>query len=141
MRLLGHPVHPMLVHLPIALWSLATLCDALTLAGPGSAWPIGWLCLAGGSAAAIPAMIAGLIDFGAVKEEALPTASRHMTLMGSAWLTYMTALVLRSDGLAAEGAPDRMAMAVGLAGFALLAAGAWHGGQLVYRIGVGVHDR
>jgi uncharacterized membrane protein len=138
MRLFGHPAHPMLVHFPIALWSLGTLCDGLTVAGIEAAWPIGWLCLAGGSAAALPAMAVGLIDYGALKETAVPTATRHMTLMSLAWLTYLAALVLRSDGLTAETAPDRAAMAVGLAGFGLLAVGAWHGGQLVYRMGAGV---
>lgn len=138
MRLFGHPVHPMLVHFPIALWSLATLCDGMTLVGIGGAWPIGRLCLAVGLAAALPAMVAGLIDYCALKEAAVPTATRHMTLMGLAWAAYLAAFLLRSEGLAVEPSPDRSAMAAGLAGFGLLALGAWQGGQLVYRLGAGV---
>lgn len=141
MRLFGHPVHPMLVHLPIALWSLGTLCDGLTLVGIDAAWPIGWLCLASGSVMALPAMVAGLIDYGALKETAVPTATRHMTLMSLAWLAYLGSLILRSDGLAARAVPDRPAMALGLLGFGLLAVGAWHGGHLVYRLGAGVEVR
>jgi uncharacterized membrane protein len=138
MRLFGHPVHPMLVHLPIALWVLATACDGLTLAGVGQAWPLAWLCLATGLAAALPAMAAGLADFAGLEDSAAPTATRHMTLMGLAWSAYLAALILRSDGLAVREAPVPLAMAAGLAGFVALIAGAIQGGRLVYTLGVGV---
>ena len=138
MRLAGHPLHPMMVHFPIALWSLATACDGLTLFGVGQAWPIAWLCTIAGLAFAIPAMVAGMIDFASIKEEAVPMAMRHMGIMGTAWLVYLASLLMRSDGLASLAAPVPLAMAAGLVGFLLLAAGAWHGGQLVYRLGVGV---
>ena len=138
MRLFGHPVHPMLVHLPIALWTLGTACDGLTLAGVTEAWRPGWLCMGLGLAAALPAMAAGLLDFGGVPERAVATATRHMTLMGLAWSAYLGAVMLRSDGLAVQAQPNPVAMAVGLAGFLLLVAGATQGGQLVYRLGVGV---
>ncbi len=82
MRLFGHPLHPMLVHLPIALWVLATACDGLTLVGVVQAWPLAWLCLAVGLVAALPAMAAGLADYAGLAESAVPTANRHMTLMG-----------------------------------------------------------
>lgn len=131
----------MLVHLPIGLWSVGTACDGLTLSGIVGAWPIGWLCLGVGLAAAVPTMIAGLIDFGALEETAVPVAMRHMALMGMAWVTYLTAFIVRSDGLAVQAAPDLIAMAISLVGFGLLTAGAWHGGQLVYGLGVGVDVR
>lgn len=141
MRLFGHPVHPMLVHLPIGLWSVGTACDGLTLLGVGEAWPIGWLCLGVGLVAAVPTMIAGLFDFASLDEIAVPLAMRHMALMSMAWLTYLTAFVMRSNGLAVQAAPHPIAMAIGLAGFGFLVAGAWHGGQLVYGLGVGVDHR
>ena len=40
MRVFGHPLHPMLVHFPIAFWTLGSACDALTLLGVPAAWPI-----------------------------------------------------------------------------------------------------
>lgn len=138
MRLFGHPVHPMLVHLPIALWTLGTGCDGLTLAGVHPAWPLSGLCLALGLVLALPAMAAGLLDFASLPERAVATATRHMILMGLAWSAYLAALLLRSDGWAVRAEPAPLAMAAGLAGFLLLVAGAAHGGQLVYRLGVGV---
>ena len=138
MRLFGHPLHPMLVHLPIALWTLATACDGLTLAGVAQAWPPAWLCLVVGLVAALPAMAAGLADFAGLAESAAPTALRHMTLMGAAWSAYLAALILRSHGLAVTAAPAPWAMAAGFVGFVLLVAGAAQGGRLVYGLGVGV---
>jgi len=138
MRLFGHPVHPMLVHLPIALWVLATACDGLTVIGVVQAWPLSRLCLAVGLVAALPAMAAGLADYAGLAEGVVPTANRHMTLMGLAWSAYLAALILRSHGLAVVASPAPWAMAAGLAGFVLLVAGATQGGRLVYTLGVGV---
>ncbi|HYD25546.1 MAG TPA: DUF2231 domain-containing protein [Croceibacterium sp.] len=138
MRLFGHPVHPMLVHVPLALWIVGTACDALTLLGVAGAWPLAWLAILVGLAAALPAMVAGLADFARVPEPAGATATRHMLLMALAWSAYLAALLMRSDGLAVQPAPARGAMAVSLVAFLLLVAGAAHGGQLVYRLGVGV---
>ena len=128
----------MLVHLPVALWTLATVGDAATLAGLTQAWPLAWWCLVIGLAAAIPAMLAGLADFRALAEPAVPTGLRHMGLMGGAWTMELIALMTRSEGLAPAPRPDPLSMAAALAGFLLMAVGAWHGGQLVYRFGAGV---
>ncbi len=138
MRLFGHPLHPMMVHFPVALWSLATISDGATLLGVAPAWPIAWMCTIAGVALALPAMVAGMIDFASVREEAVPVAMRHMGVMGTAWMAYLASLLIRSDGLAPSATPEPLAMAAGVAGFLLLAAGAWLGGQLVYHLGVGV---
>ncbi len=137
MRLFGHPVHPMLVHMPIALWTLGSACDGLTLVGVGEAWPLGWLCMCLGLALALPAMATGLADFAGLTDKAVSTATRHMVLMGLAWSAYLAAVLMRSEGIAVQADPAPAAMALGLGGFLLLAAGATQGGQLVYRLGVG----
>lgn len=139
MRLFGHPLHPMLVHVPLALWVVGSACDALTLLGVTQAWPLAWLCIAVGLAAALPAMAAGLADFATVTDEAVAIATRHMALMASAWTAYLAALLMRSDGFAALPDPSYGAIAASFVGLLLLVAGAAHGGQLVYRLGVGVH--
>ena len=137
-RLFGHPIHPMLVHLPVALWTLAAACDGLALAGVDQAWAMAWWCLAVGLGAALPAMAAGLADFRLLAEPAVSTALRHMMLMGSAWTVELIALLARSQGLGPSASPSPLPVALSVAGFLLMAAGAWHGGQLVYRFGAGV---
>lgn len=34
----GHPIHPMLVVLPLGLWMFALVCDVATLLGGGPGW-------------------------------------------------------------------------------------------------------
>jgi uncharacterized membrane protein len=138
MRLFGHPVHPMLVHFPIAFWSLGTVCDGLALIGIDAAWPQAWLFLAIGTAAAVPAMIAGLTDFAGLEESSVPIGVRHLLLMATAWSGYLTAFVMHSDGWAPSGGPSLPAIAVSAASFMLTAAGGHTGGRLVYQLGAGL---
>jgi uncharacterized membrane protein len=140
MRVFGHPVHPMLVHLPLALWTVGTACDGLTLLGIAGAWPLAWLSIGIALAAALPTMVAGLVDFRTVPETAVVVATRHMILMALTWSAYLAAFLMRSHGLAVRPDPMPAGMAVGALGFVLLVAGAACGGQLVYRHGVGVHE-
>jgi uncharacterized membrane protein len=83
-------------------------------------------------------MAAGLAELPSVPEKAMPAATRHMTFMALAWTAYLGAFLARSEGLALRPDPALAAVAFGLAAFVLLVAGAAHGGQLVYRLGVGV---
>lgn len=138
MRLFGHPLHPMLVHFPIALWTVGSLADALKLGGVEGARSIAWLAIGAGDAVALLTMTAGLLDYAELDAAILPVAQRHMGLMGLAWLLYAAAFVWRSDGLAPGMAPILGPALCGFAGFVVLIAGAWHGGQLVYRFGAGV---
>lgn len=128
----------MLVHFPIALWAAGSLADALTLGGIEGARSIAWLAIGGGGAVALVTMTAGLLDYAELDDELLPVAQRHMALMGLAWLLYAVAFVWRSHGLA-PGTGSILGPALcGFAGFVALIAGAWQGGQLVYRFGAGV---
>jgi uncharacterized membrane protein len=138
MRAFGHPLHPMLVHFPIAFWSAGSFCDVLTLAGVAAARPIAWLAIGAGDAVAILTMTAGLIDYAALEERLVPRALRHMAWMAAAWLLYLIAFLWRSDGLAVGGGPILLPALAGFAGFAALLDGAWRGGDLVYRHGAGV---
>jgi uncharacterized membrane protein len=137
-KLFGHPMHPMLVHFPIALWSVGTMADSLTIFHIGDIGSIGGLAIAGGLLLAIPAMLMGLIDYLELEEPVLPTANTHMMLMGSAWCVYLLALYERMDGLAMTGILTPLGFGASVAGFLLLGAGGWYGGQLVYRHGAGV---
>jgi uncharacterized membrane protein len=136
-----HPVHPALVHFPIACWVLALPCDL-------AAW-LEWfpwsrpayLLILGGVLLALPAMLAGMLDFKRVEDDeaALPLAYRHVTLIACAWLAYLTSLMLRLDSFTTP--PGLAAVLATATGFVFLIVGAWHGAELVYGHGVGVHSR
>lgn len=137
MRIFGDPLHPMLVHFPIALWTIASACDLLALAGVAGAWPTAWLAIVIGSTAALPTAIAGLLDIAELDDEAARVANLHMLLMLSALTAYCASLWLRSRGMGPAPEPSVPPILLGMLGFVLLAAGGRMGAALVYRYGAG----
>jgi uncharacterized membrane protein len=133
----AHPLHPALVHFPLALLLTATLAD---LAGVAAACPaprFAALLIALGLAAALPTMAAGLWDFRRLDETQVPHALRHMGAVAVAWLGYGVALYLRRDTLVSGIEPPLASVGVGLVSAVVLGFGGWLGGELVYRYGAG----
>lgn len=137
MRLFGHPLHPAIVHFPIAFWSLATALDALAFFGLAETWAYGWVLIGLGLAIGLAAMAAGFMELTRVAEEAQAAAQRHMMTMGLAWTLYLGALMSRLDAGTPIAQPAVLPVALSAAGFVLLLVGGWLGGDLVYRHGVG----
>lgn len=136
--MLGHPLHPALVHFPIALLLSATFADLAWVAGITTNTQFGAVLIAGGLAGGLLAMGAGMYDLTRLDEALVRHATRHMAAVGLAWLGYAVALYLRKDSLLA-GAPLGMsAIGLSLVSAAVLALGGWLGGRLVYTFGAGV---
>jgi uncharacterized membrane protein len=135
----SHPLHPALVHFPIAGWSLATAADVASLWLGEPAWRFAAVSMAIGCIVALATMAAGLWEFAKLRDghPALPVANRHMLFALAAFCAYATSLLLRwSQG--ELHAPAAAAIAASIAGFVLLGVTGWLGGQLVYAHGVGV---
>ena len=141
LRLGGHPVHPMLVHFPIALWTVAAGAD---VAGWIYGWPESWLISFGsqavGIAIAAVAMLAGVFDFAAIPRDtpAQGIAVSHLLAMSTAWLLFIVSLAMR--GLPPTNAPSIWATVTALVAWAVMAFGGWLGGRLVYEFGIGVSN-
>ena len=141
MRIFGHPVHPMLVHFPIAFWTAATVAygwaafDASELATALAKFSNGaGLCLA------MLAMLAGLLELRSIdnRSEAMRVASWHMMVMATVWTCFLLALLL-SVSTGFDQATARLGEAAcSVAGFLLMAVGGWLGGRLVYEFGIAV---
>src|SRR5215216_891504 len=60
----GHPIHVMLVSLPIGLWVFSLICDVILLTGrnPDLWFTVAYITMAGGIVGALLAAIFGLID-------------------------------------------------------------------------------
>ena len=64
-----HPIHPMLVALPIGLWIFALVCDVVRVAGGSANWTIvATYCVAAGIVGALLAAVPGLIDYFSIDE-------------------------------------------------------------------------
>lgn len=134
----GHPIHPMLVALPIGLWIFSLACDLFGAAGVAGAWStVAFYTIAGGLAGAVLAAIPGLIDLVSLPEGPKRTAIVHMTLNVTVVALFALNLWLRERG-DAGGLP----LALSFVAIGLLAVSGWLGGKLVYLHGVAVsgHD-
>lgn len=139
--MLGHPVHPAIVHFPVALLLSATIADLAWMAGLTSDTHIAAVLMAGGLAGGLAAMIAGMIDFARLDESLVPHAMRHMTAAGVAWLGYGIALYLRRDALWGDAHVEALTIAISVVSACVLALGGWLGGRLVYTFGANVDRR
>jgi len=131
-----HPLHPALAHFPLAFWIGASLCDLIALKTHAPLWwTLSHHAMAAGLIAAVATVFAGLLELWL---RHIPPASRvwllrHAILMGSAFLCFMVSLAWRVTI-----PPPQSAVIVGLAGTTISLVGAYCGGALVYRYGVGV---
>jgi uncharacterized membrane protein len=140
-KLLGHPIHPMLIVLPLGLFVAAVIFDALYMwrANPTFAivgfWNIG-LGILGGLLAAV----FGLLDWLGIPEG---TRAKRIGLLHGGTMVVVVALfafVLWARSEAVD--PLLTAPLFSLEVLTLLmgAVGGWLGGELVDRLGVGVYD-
>jgi uncharacterized membrane protein len=139
-----HPLHPALVHFPIACWVLAVPCDLAGWLYISQAWYAAYLLIMGGVILALPAMLAGMPDLAKLKNNktVMAVAYRHIGLIGFAWILYLVSLMLRMDeGRSPVASPGAAATGFAVAGLIVLLMGAWHGAELVYSYGIGIRRR
>ncbi len=143
LRLLGHPVHPMVVGFPLAFWVGTSVWDLTSLVSAQPFWPrVAFWTLALGLVAAVPAVVTGLWELAALpaKHPAERVALWHLGVISTAGCLLGASLLLRRTSLA-TGSPSRLAVGLAVLGVILALAGGWLGGELVFRHGVAVEPR
>jgi uncharacterized membrane protein len=138
-KLAGHPVHPMLIVFPIGLLATAVIFDIIYLAANNPILAtVSFYMIAAGGIGGLLAAIFGFIDW-----LALPNNSRAKNIglwhgLGNVVIVGLFAVSWLLRGGNANFLPDTLALLLSFAGFALALITAWIGGELVYRLGVGV---
>jgi uncharacterized membrane protein len=136
----GHPIHPILVTIPIGAVLSAALGDVLyTLRGQPQWFEFSRLAISVGLLAAPLAAIAGLADYFGLRlpSRTARTATFHLGFNVVALLFYSISLMLRSQG-APLGGGWGWAMTLSTLGLLVLGASGWLGGKLVFEHHVGV---
>ena len=139
-KLLGHPVHQMLIVFPLGLLATAVLFDLIHLASGREVMAVVayWMVVAG--------VIGGLLaaPFGWLDWRTIPpgTRARKVGLAHGLGNVVVVLLFLGSWWLrrASPEAPAAVALVLSFAGAAIAMVTAWLGGELVDRLGVGVYD-
>jgi len=140
-KLFGHPIHPMLIVLPLGLFVMAVLSDlAYMITDHRSFAAVSYWDIAGGIVGGLLAAVFGLVDWLAIPRNTRAKAIGlyHgvgnvvvVVLFGVSWVTRRSA----------EGhLPSLAATVLAVVALALGAVTGWLGGELVDRLGVGVDD-
>lgn len=129
---LGHRVHPLAAQAPLGAWVMATLLD---LTGSDKHAPAVDVLLLTGCVCALPTALTGAHDLATTSGGQTRVALVHAITMDVTLGLFAAALVKRRRG------DRRTARRLALAGTALAGAGAYLGGHLVFRMGVGVDER
>lgn len=125
---LGHPLHPVLVQLPIGAWTSAAFLDLF----PGQGRTARRL-IALGLLSAGPAAVAGWVDWADQRPRQARVGLVHAAANATAVAAYAGSLVARYRGRGALG------RALGFTGLSIAAAGGVLGGHLAYRQAAGVN--
>lgn len=131
-----HPLHPMLVAVPIGLWVFALVCDIVAAAGGTSSWSmVARYCIAGGIIGAVIAAVPGLIDYFSIDEAVMRRiANFHLALNLGSVVVFALNLWLRFS-LAPNSVVPLILSIVGVIGIGI---GGWLGGEMVYVKGMAV---
>jgi uncharacterized membrane protein len=137
----NHPIHPMLVPLPIGAFFLALVGDIAYSSTANAFWyRFSCVCIGVGIVTALVAAVFGALEYFSVKMSASGgrLATRHAVLNVTAVGVYAVSFFLRRHDAAFQ--TDRWPVAFGLAvlGFLLLGVSGWLGGKLSYEHKVGV---
>ncbi|MBI3812008.1 MAG: DUF2231 domain-containing protein [Nitrospirae bacterium] len=140
--MIEHPLHPMVVHFPIALLSTAVIFEILGFLKQRESFrQFGFWLLAIGLTAGIVAAGFGFWGEGAAKAGGVPEAAidRHESFAIATLITFGLLLIYRrwardrwTPGLRA------IYISAALAGFVLLGTTGFFGGELVFQYGAGV---
>jgi uncharacterized membrane protein len=140
-KIAGHPVHPMLIVFPLGLLATAVIFDiAYVLTGNADLSVFSFWGLAAGLVGGLLAAIFGLVDWLAIpsgtraKRIGAMHAVGNLAVVGLFAVSFLTRL---SDNAYL---PSLVPLLFGVLGAALSLFTAWLGGELVYRLRVGVDD-
>jgi nitrite reductase/ring-hydroxylating ferredoxin subunit/uncharacterized membrane protein len=132
---LGHPLHAVLTDIPIGAWTIAVLFDLSYLIERSH----GWVSAADvtifiGLLGAVGAAVAGYTDWSATFGRERRVGIAHGLLNTLVILLYLISFILR-----VAGGSRGLAILLAYAGYLLVLAAAFLGGDLVFSIGTGVN--
>ena len=139
----GDPIHPAIVHFPIAFLLGGSAMDLVDVFCPCPAWwpTVSWSLLIGGVLTALAAAVPGFVDFIYTvppSSSAKRRATRHMLLNLTAVALFAAVWLLRGDP---EIRPEPVLVAVEVLGSVLILISGTMGGKLVAKNHIGVDTK
>lgn len=137
-KLLGHPVHQMLVVFPLGLLGMAWIFDVVYLLGGSNQWEmVAFWMIGAGIISGLVAAVFGLLDWSAI-----PSGTRaknvglvHACVNVSAVALFLVSWLMRKGHPVS---PGYWAVVCSFLGLGCALVGGWLGGELIDRLGIGV---
>jgi uncharacterized membrane protein len=140
-KLLGHPVHPMLIVFPLGLLAIAVVFDIVYLVGGDETFAyVAFWDITAGVIGGLAAALFGFIDWLAIPAG---TRAKRIGLWHGAGNLFIVLLFVVSWLLRVPDpayAPGILPLVLALVGAGMALGTAWLGGELVYRMRVAVDD-
>lgn len=140
-----HPVHPMLIPFPIALWVFSLVADVIYLWRDNPVWRdyVAFYTLLGGIIGAAAAAVPGIVDWLSIKDaEVKKLADWHARLNVIALLIFAADFYLRTSGGSRwVGRSMTIPLLLSVVGIVLITISGWLGGEMVYVHGVAVEPQ
>ena len=141
----GHPIHPMIIPFPIALWAFSLVADVIYLWRGNPVWRdwIAFYTLLAGIIGAALAAVFGIIDWLSIKDrEVKKVADWHARLNVLALLIFAASFYLRTaGGSEMVGGSYTIPPVLSVVGVILITISGYLGGELVFRYGVAVNPQ
>lgn len=137
----GHPIHQIMIPLPLGALIVGTIFDGIVaLGGPSELSIAAFWTTAAGVVFGLLAALFGIIDWTAIPKgtRARAIGLVHAAVNVGALSLYATAVALRFDAPLYTATP--WVLGLELSGFALAGLGGYFGGELVVRHGIGVFE-
>jgi uncharacterized membrane protein len=139
-RVLGHPLHVILIVFPLGLLPISFLFDILYLVTDNPRFSIaGYWMLAAGIVGAVAAAGLGVADWTVIpaRTRAKRVGLLHGVINAVALVIFVLSWVLR---LPLPEQPEFVSVILSGLGVVLASIAGWLGGELVYRMNIGVDD-
>jgi uncharacterized membrane protein len=136
-RISDHPIHPMLVVLPVGLWIAALVFDIVYAVTGNQLWrTLAFWNIGAGIVGALLAAIPGFVDYLDLQGRARRIATYHMILNLAAVALYAVNFFIRTR----VGAESWWPLALSVIGVIGVGISGWIGGEMVYVERVGVKE-
>ena len=140
-----HPVHPMIIPFPIALWIFSLVADVIYLWRGNPIWRdyVAFYTLLGGILGAAVAAVPGIIDWLSITDrEVKKIADWHARLNVIALVIFVVDFYLRtSGGMRWVGGSYTIPVLLSVIGVVLIIISGWLGGEMVYVHGAAVEPQ
>jgi len=131
-----HPIHPVLVSLPIGLWTFALVCDFASTFGTAGPWAtLSVYSIAGGVAGGVLAAVPGLIDYLSIDDPEMKRVGTIHLLVNAVALVIFGINLWSRFHLSTHSIVPLLLSVVGIG---LVGLGGWFGGEMVYVKGMAV---